>query len=632
MSTTVAFSAALLEASAATTVGADISSVITAIFVFFIFSGLFFGLTRGMYKTAIRFIVIAAAAVASFYTITYMSQYIHDLLTGQDLDTIISGVWPAYGDTLGEGVRQIINAFDPLTVERLLVMVVTIVLVPFLFIIVFIAYKIVSMLVYFILCGLFRAGGRKSLVSVLMGGALGAVQGAFIAGVILLPIAGMVATFDEMREPLIAGKREDVSEQIEMIYTDYIDGMIDNEVLNALEEFGAISIFSDLVTVPVGEDDVDMREEVKVIAEIAADAAPLLDPDFVWTQIGDDQKAALTAILADVGEDPYTANLISGVLRGLAKASSAGAIELGIEEPMNGFIREFAAIFETSDKDNVTKDIETFLNVYFILSDFEVLKFFDTSENAAGLKVEDLLTEKKDGKTIITHVIDTLSENDRTKGIVTSLTKFSLQIMADSVGNMLPEGVDADVLYDGVREGMADVLLDVNNPDIPEEEKKEVVKDTLNQTLVNAGVISEDTPLDDEFMNNIADHVITEFAGKEELTNDDINGAILTYFTKYGVEGVNPDDIPEGEYGDILDDILGGGGSNTEGEGDENGDEGESNIPELPEGVNPDDLPEGINPDDLEDILGGLGGGEEGNIPELPEGINPDDLLGGIAA
>jgi hypothetical protein len=300
---------------------------------------------------------------------------------------------------------------------------------------------------------------------------------------------------------------------------------------------------------------------------------------------------------------------------------------------MDEFIKAFIAIFETSDRNNVTKDLETFLNVYFVLSDFEVLKFFDAGENEAGLKVEDLLTEEKDGKTIITHIIDTLSANERTKSLVTALTKFSLKIMADTVGNILPEGMDAEVLYDGVREGMADVLLDVNNPDIPEEEKKEVVKDTLNQTLVNAGVLTEDTPLDDEIMSNIADHVITEFAGKEELSDDDINGAILSYFTKYGTEGipdVNPDDLPEGDYGDILDDILGGGGNgnndDADGNGDDNNDGGNGNTPELPEGVNPDDIPEGINPDDipgdinpddlpgdLEDILGGLIGGGSGN-------------------
>ena len=126
-------------------------------------------------------------------------------------------------------------------------------------------------------------------------------------------------------------------------------------------------------------------------------------------------------------------------------------------------------------------------------------------------------------------------------------------------------------------------------------------------------------------MSNIADHVITEFAGKEELTDDDINGAILSYFTKYGTEGipdgVNPDDLPEGDYGDILDDILGGGGNgnndDADGNGDDNNDGGNGNIPELPEGIDPDDIPEDINPDDLpgdlEDILGGLIGGGSGN-------------------
>lgn len=632
MNTTTMFSAALLDAAAGGTTGSDISSAITAIFIFFICSGIFFGLTRGMYKTAIRCVTVAAVAILSFYTITYMSQSLHDMLTGHNLEEIIVRIWPGYLDVVDAGIREIIASFDPITVERLLVMAVTIVLIPILFSLVFIVFRLVSMLVYFLLCGLFRARGHKSLGSAILGGALGAVQGAFIAGVILLPIAGMATTIGEMREELIADKRPDVSEQIESIYVEYIDDVLTNPVLEAIRGFGTNDAFADMVTVPVGEEDIDMREEVKVVAEIAGDCVPLFDPDFAWTRLGDDQKMALSAILADVGEDDYTANLVSGVLRGLAKATSSGVVDLGIEAPMDEFIKAFIAIFETSDRNNVTKDLETFLNVYFILSDFEVLKFFDAGENEAGLKVEDLLTEEKDGKTIITHVIDTLSANDRTKSLVTALTKFSLKIMADTVGNILPEGMDAEVLYDGVREGMADVLLDVNNPDIPEEEKKEVVKDTLNQTLVNAGVLTEETPLDDEIMSNIADHVITEFAGKEELTDDDINGAILSYFTKYGTEGipdgVNPDDLPDGDYGDILDDILGGGNGNDgddDGNDDGNDDGDNGNIPELPElpegvnpddipeGINPDDIPEGINPDDLEDILGDLIGGGSGN-------------------
>ena len=598
------FSAALLDAAAGGTIGADISAAITAVFVFFIFSGLFFGMTRGMYKTAIRFITIVAVAVAAFFTITYMSDYIHEMFVGKSISDLLATYWVGYEEVLDDTTRQVIASFDAATVERLLVMIVTIVVIPVLFILVFLVYKIVSMLVYFLLCGLFRAGGRKSLASVILGGVVGAIQGAFIAAVILLPVAGIANTVGELKDTIYDGKREDVVETIDMIYTDYADDIIANPVLDMIEKFGAIDIFADMVTVPVADSNVDMREEVKVVAEIAADAVPLFDGGLSWTQLNEQQKTTLTAILADVGEDEYTANLISGVLRGLAKAYKTGEFDIGIGAPMDEFVDTFIALFETSDKTNVTKDLETFLNVYFILSDFEVLKFFDASENEAGLKVEDLLTKEMEGKTIITHVIDTLSANDRTKALVTELTKFSLKIMAETVGNLLPEGMDAEVLYDGVREGMTNVLLDVNNPEIPETEKKEVVKETLNQTLIDAGVLTEETPLDDEVMSNIADHVITEFAGKEELTDDDINGAILSYFTKYGTEGipegVNPDDIPGGDdLSDIIGGILGGGGS---GEGDDaNGGEGDDeNGGTVPE------LPEDFNPDDYEDILGNL--------------------------
>lgn len=559
------FGRALLETTTVTgePLGETISLAITVVAAIFVFSGLLFGLTRGMYKTAIRLITIIASAILAFFAASMISDYVHQLFIGQTVEGLVTQFWPDYMTTVPEAFRDIINSFDAVTVERLLTMVFTMLAIPLIFTLAFLALKLVTAIIYFILFAILRVGDEKSGVSVLMGGLLGAVQGMIIAAIVLLPVSGLVTIAAESREPLISDKDPAVSENIEGVYEDYIDDIIANPVLSVIRTLGEDALFDSLTTVKIGEDEVHMSKEMTVFAEIVADGMPLTEPEFNWADLRDKDKKAMTAILSDVGEDDYTANLVAGILRGIANANGKGAINLGFEEPFSTFLNEFISIFLTSDKDNVDADLGTFLEVYFILNDYGVLEHF-SMDGESGSAAEDLLVQNKDGKTVINVVIDELSENPRTQPLVTSLTKFSLKLMAQSAGNMLPDDVSTDEIYDAIKEGMENnVLSSVNDPTIPEEEKKDAVKESLNNTLIDSGVITEDTPLDDEIMDSIADHVMESFAGKETLTNDDINNAIFSYYNKYGIpEGTTPPpgiDIPD--LGGGSDD---GGGSGTE--------------------------------------------------------------------
>ena len=222
---------------------------------------------------------------------------------------------------------------------------------------------------------------------------------------------------------------------------------------------------------------------------------------------------------------------------------------------------EFVHIFADSDRTTVEGDLKTFLDVYFILNDAHVLSHFGGGDSS-NVAEELLGATDADGTKVITKIIDKLSENPRTASLVTSLTKFSLKLMAESTGNLLPEGTDADQIYEDVKVGMQDVLLNVNDPSIPEEEKHEVVKESLNNTLIESGVVSADAPLSDEAMNSITDYVMENYAGKEELTDDDINNAIFAYYNQYGIpEGVNPDNVVIPGAGDTTE-----GGESVEGE------------------------------------------------------------------
>ena len=159
-----------------------------------------------------------------------------------------------------------------------------------------------------------------------------------------------------------------------------------------------------------------------------------------------------------------------------------------------------------------------------------MLAAFD-AELGAELDVKDLLiAEDDEGDTVIDNVISELNDNPRTVPIVTSLTKFSLQLMLDSfpAEETLPEDVDIEVVYDSVKDGVNSLLPDVNNPDLSHTEKVENVAASLDETLKDNNIA-----LDEEIVDYIAEEIITQFAGKDELTDEDINNALLAFYGAY---------------------------------------------------------------------------------------------------
>ena len=546
-----AFANAALLAAGST--GGTISMAITALAAVVILVSAFYGMSRGMYKTAIRIVTIGLSIFLTYHAVKLITKYLHSLFVGRTVEEIITRFWPGYATAFNDNVHGIANSFDAATVERLIAAFTVILIIPIVFIIIFHVMKLLTLFLYAIAHGILRVGKAKSPVSMIMGCLLGVLQGLLIVWATLMPIAGVAGIAEDARDSLINDKDPDVSRNITNVYVKYLDDVCENPVLKLVQGFGGDMMFSGITTVTVGDDTVDMQKEAIVLAKIGADGYPLIDGGFTWAELRAKDKKAMNSILDDVAADDYTANTVAGIMRGIANSNRDGYFNLGFKEPFKGFMDEFIAVFEDSDRDNIEDDFRTFLDVYFILNDARVLSHFGggITESTA----EALLSAKDGEEKVINKVIDRLSENPRTAPIVTSLTKFSLQLMAESSGNVLPEGVDADQLYDDVKVGMKDVLASVNDESIPEEEKRDAVKDSLNETLINSGVVTEEKPLNEDAMNSITDYVMENYTGKEELTDEDINNAIFAYYDQQGL--VNPDGtIPEGT---IPEGIIPGG-------------------------------------------------------------------------
>lgn len=541
------------------TIGHYISIGIFAYVALSLVMGLFTGFSRGFGKTAIRILTILAAAVVAYVFILFAFKSIDDWFIGKTIDDAISSFIPDYRAGLDEETLALIDSIDVATAERIIMLLFGLVVGPTIFIAGFYLVKAVLMIVYWILSAILGFSSRdKGFLSIIGGGLLGVVQGALIAYICLIPVTGFAGIVAELREPLTSNdKPAETVELIEGAYTNYIDDALDNPVLAIVGEYGGNVLFTQMTTLAVEGENVDMQKEAKNLAEIAVDAIPLAN-EFKWDKLTEGHKAALLAILDDVGDDKYSASIVAGILRSLAASIHADGLPIEIEEPFASFADELVAIFDTETADNLKPDLKTFLEVYFILSDSGVLTEFTPESESTDVTVEELLIADNGEGTVIARVIAKLNTNPRTAPIVTSLAKFSLQLMAQSAGNALTEDVDIAGVYEDVKTGMNSVLEAVNDDSLSRDEKKDAVKETLDTTLKDAGIITEEQGLSEEVMDTIADYAVDNFVGIDELTDQDINNAILSYYDAY----VNGAPLPD------LDDVIGGGTGDTEGDSD----------------------------------------------------------------
>lgn len=514
------------------TVGAYIAVGLIAYIALSVLTGLIFGFRRGFSKTLLRLVTIIAAAVVSLVAVIWLAQYVDLMFQGKTVEDLIILVWPEYETAADPALHDFIAAFDSVTAERVAMALLTIVALPIIFVVVFYVAKFLTLIIYGIFAGILgMMSKKKGFFSTLFGGLVGAVQGVLIAAVVLLPTAGFLGVADELRTGLTSeDKPEESVVLVEGFYEEYLDDVIKSEPIVWLRQFGGDMLFEKMTTVTVAEETVDMREETKSIAEIVVDSLPLIDEDLNWKHLEPHHKAALYAILADVDGNEYNASIIAGVLRGVCSAIGSKSIPLELEEPFNDFAIQLINVFATTDKDIVAEDLTTLLNIYFILGDADVLAAFD-SESGAEMDVKELLIAQDDeGDTVIDNVIIELNLNPRTVPIVTSLTKFSLQLMLDAfpAEEALPEDVDIEVVYDSVKDGVNSLLPDVNNPDLSHTEKVENVAASLDETLKDNNIA-----LDEEIVDYIAEEIITQFEGKDALTDEDINNALLAFYGAY---------------------------------------------------------------------------------------------------
>ena len=522
--------------------GSYISLSVWSFIAISLITGLIFGLKRGFYRSVIRLLTVALSAVAAYFAAASIGGIIYAKTDGMTLlemfDAIagaLEAYYPGISGILGEDMRALVGSFDAEVAALLVSLLSGLLAAPVVFAVAFYILRIASWVLYWLACLILGLSKRRTrTLSRTLGAVVGLCTGAVIAIAVLLPVSGFVSIAEDVRPILTADTvKEESRGTTEEFYIWWVEDLGENPALDVIYNFGGERVFREMTRMPMADKKGESAtEEVRTVASIYCEAAKLAG--FDWKAPSPEAEAALDEILNIVDGDEYAATLVSGVMRGISRAIETDALVIVAEEPIASLIDSIFKVFSDSSKDNVADDLGTVLHVYFILGDYEVLSAFD---NTTALR-DALLTKHEDGKTVIDYVVDELYLNPRTSHIVGSLSEISIKVMCDMV---LTE--EAYEIYVNVKTGVNDILS-INAEDYEtREEYVAAVSESLDSTLKENNI-----ELDEKTLDNMSSYIAENYSDVSEITDEDVNRAILYYYNAYAdslAGGELPDELPD---------------------------------------------------------------------------------------
>ena len=475
------------------------------------------GFNQGISRGVIRFVTIIASVVLAIMGSKFLYGKVMEALGGMTIEDIYSTLTNYIP---GVDLSIILN-FDVETVLHIIAIPLSLIVLPMVFTLAFILIAAIMKLVHVILCGIFGLSKtRNNAFTKTLGLFLGLVQGVAVAAVLIMPIIGIgtsaTAAINELNEK---APEDQSTVELTNAYNTYVKDFAENPVATTLGSLGMNSMYEYIVTVEVCGAQTDMTTLMPDAATLYIKGASL--SGFDWKHPTPEQKQTLREMNDVIEANPYFSGISAGLIRGGSKTITSGNFPIfSFPEPFNTIVNEALSIFHTSTKDNLHTDVDTLLDVYFLLADVGVLESLETnSENVLGV----LTAKDSDGKTAINRIIDTINANERMKPLVTLFTKLSLSIMSDQLG-LGEEVVDT---YENVKGGLNEALQ-ITKDGKSEEEYIEEVSASLDTTLKENNI-----ELEPEIVDTMAEYIADNFTAGETLTDEEINDIILNYYDAY---------------------------------------------------------------------------------------------------
>lgn len=489
-----------------------LSSALTTIFFFFLIVGFLFGLWRGFSKSLTRFLIVIAVAVASFFVVPSLSKALLNLdisswniniagIAVQNINQFIIDLL-----TQIEQVNELMQASP--TFEQFILLLPEIILNVILFVVFFMIVKMLSMIIYWIIAGIFF--NKKKMADKnkhrFIGAIVGAFQGLLVAVIILIPTFGLI-NLSQQAQAAMAEAQAEMEES-------------SSSTSEEPEPFASSTTGISYIAVTTSEHEGPEESETSKIDEILQtvnEYSSALNNNFIYKTLG---AVGITKITNSVFDSLTTAEVVKDGEK-VAYKLNTEAVEISriypyankliggeINIESNEFVDNLISIVKASYKSPLISDIVTEV-IHKAASIWTDTSIPDRANRVfLGVSAFDLGSEN------LNNVLDTQLNN------IKNADKYELEEKMVGVIQMLKVANDTKAITEQLQNDISTLSTDNLESLFETITSNETIKEIV-QDVVTEEVLTETFGLDDdtaELVTNIVNSVLD--AEPEELAQE----------------------------------------------------------------------------------------------------------------
>ncbi|MBR2908907.1 MAG: hypothetical protein IKC11_00995 [Clostridia bacterium] len=463
-----------------------IPSIIVSIFLIFVILGFVFGWFRGLYKSLIRFIMVLGMGVLAFFVIPPLAEAILSLDISK-MNIIIGDVQViTIKDLVTDLLRQIPIVEDIIeaspTFETFIEILPMMIANVLLFVVFFFIFKWVSMVIYWIVAGVFfskkKTEGKEK--HGFIGAVIGALQGFVVACIVFVPIFGMVQTskpvimaVQQEQQASVEGSTfigdvyyaepenpeggdgqtsgEGKTEEVVSTVGRYTKAFEDCWVAKMLDAIGvkklSVSMFDKLSTIEQRNVEYSLMRETEALAEAYPELKVVIDEGF---DIEDNVVLdALKTAINDLYESPVLSGMVKEIVPEIADRWLNDGTFCQISKPNfeDASIQRFFDVLllnlSTSSGDTIKNDITTGVDLLMIANNANLLK---TISNDGDI-IE--LLSKDENKNLIDDIITKALESTTLKSVLPELINVAMDFVYRALDiDPIPDDIGTGITVD----------------------------------------------------------------------------------------------------------------------------------------------------------------------------------------
>lgn len=478
------------------------------------------GLLRGLAKARFRAVTILFSAVAAVVTaVICKATYFNDAFVANTVIPLLES------NEMAEVVDFL--QMSPAMTSSLVGLAGALV-APLLCLVFFIAYSIITWIIFFIFTLIFRRGmkehNQRSHMSLLRAAAVSLAQGLVVILIVMIPVSCYLNIAS------VAGSQAVEAGLVEGDDAQTVKGLADscadiNESAGAFifrKLLGGDALVTMLTTFEVNEETTTLTDEIDAVASLVCNGSKLGQ-----TELADygENEAQIFGALGDSFDDSVVLPVILGeLLYNATDAWEKGDTFMGMEKPTAGegeqgelvapFLDELFDILhdDARDVDALQADFRTVAQMAASLAKNGIFASMDNSE-------ELMLSLGKEG--VVDSLVTTLGSNNSMKRLIPQITNLGIRAIGQTLG------IPADVasVYNDLLEDVAESLNRVAA--LQGTEQLDALTIDLVAAFDTAGV-----PVDREVVDFYAAAMATDLlASGNEVTTNDVQAFFALYAT-----------------------------------------------------------------------------------------------------